>query len=234
MLWNRIFWVLVIGIGLRVSVWAQNSSVGVHGGGFLYTGDLVSASLGETIEPGVGVFYRYRLGALRSLRTNFSVGSLSGKDDINSGNILAVRRNASFDVQFAELSISFEYRFWPEVGFLDIYIPSMYIFGGIGGFLFTGYDESEVDFSTLQPVIPMGIGISYRLNRSWVIGIEASARKTFFDYIDNISGEDGVKDYQFGDNFSTDWYHSATFSLSYVIYSIKCPVDNTLEDVGYK
>lgn len=84
-----------------------------------------------------------------------------------------------------------------------------YLFAGIAGFYFNPYgkhpitDEwvalqplgtegqglvgSREKYSRLQLAIPFGIGFKYGINRELSIGIELGARKTFTDYIDDVS-----------------------------------------------
>jgi hypothetical protein len=42
-------------------------------------------------------------------------------------------------------------------------------------------------YSRIQIAIPVGIGINYKLDRYWDVGFEVSWRKTFTDYLDDIS-----------------------------------------------
>jgi hypothetical protein len=37
-------------------------------------------------------------------------------------------------------------------------------------------------------VIPYGLGLRYAVNRDWRIGLEVGMRKTFTDYLDDVSG----------------------------------------------
>ncbi len=84
-----------------------------------------------------------------------------------------------------------------------------YIFVGVAGFWFNPYGKhpqteewialqplgtegqgmvnSREKYSRIQVAIPFGIGFKYGLNREWSIGVEFGARKTFTDYIDDVS-----------------------------------------------
>ena len=83
-----------------------------------------------------------------------------------------------------------------------------YFFVGVAGFWFNpkGKDQNG-DWQNLQPLgtegqnvspvrekysriqmsIPFGLGVKYGLNRKWSIGLELGLRKTFTDYIDDVS-----------------------------------------------
>ncbi len=84
-----------------------------------------------------------------------------------------------------------------------------YLFAGIAGFWFNPYGKnpssgewvglhnlgtegqgmvgSREKYNRFQVAIPFGIGFKYGLNREWSIGVEMGARKTFTDYIDDVS-----------------------------------------------
>ena len=84
-----------------------------------------------------------------------------------------------------------------------------YVFVGVAGFWFNPYGKhpqteewialqplgtegqgmvgSRERYSRIQVAIPFGIGFKYGLNREWSIGVEFGARKTFTDYIDDVS-----------------------------------------------
>lgn len=84
-----------------------------------------------------------------------------------------------------------------------------YLFAGIGGFWFNPYGKhptsgkwialqplgtegqgmvsSRKKYSRFQLAIPFGIGFKYGINREWSIGLEFGLRKTFTDYIDDVS-----------------------------------------------
>jgi len=82
-----------------------------------------------------------------------------------------------------------------------------YIFAGFGAFLYipkakhdgTWYNLRKLhtegqgltggakQYSSISICIPIGIGVRYQLNKLWAIGGELSVRKTFTDYIDDVS-----------------------------------------------
>jgi len=47
--------------------------------------------------------------------------------------------------------------------------------------------EEKKMYSRFQIAIPLGIGLKYALDENWSIGIEYGLRKTFTDYIDDVS-----------------------------------------------
>jgi len=83
-----------------------------------------------------------------------------------------------------------------------------YLFGGIAGFWFNpkGKDQNgkwqslqplgtegqtvspvRKKYSRVQVAIPFGIGFKYGIDRKWSMGLELGIRKTFTDYIDDVS-----------------------------------------------
>jgi len=86
---------------------------------------------------------------------------------------------------------------------------SIYLWGGVGGFYFNpkgknpatgewtalqplrtegqGYYGSRQPYQRFQLCIPFGLGFTFRVAPQWRIGIDLGLRKTFTDYIDDVS-----------------------------------------------
>jgi hypothetical protein len=77
---------------------------------------------------------------------------------------------------------------------------NLYLFGGVGAFYSNPKGELDGQWYSLQPLqtegvkyskfnfaIPAGIGFYYTINRKYRLGLEASWRTTFTDYIDDVS-----------------------------------------------
>ncbi len=83
-----------------------------------------------------------------------------------------------------------------------------YLFVGLGGFYFNpqalyygewvnlqplgtegqGLPGEKKKYSKVSVCIPYGIGVKEAINKEWSIGLEVGMRKTFTDYIDDVSG----------------------------------------------
>lgn len=50
-----------------------------------------------------------------------------------------------------------------------------------------GLIPSRNRYSLVQLCIPVGIGFKYTIDRTWGVGLELGIRKTFTDYIDDVS-----------------------------------------------
>jgi hypothetical protein len=204
---------------------AQEGEVGFGIGGLTYTGELERGYNFLNNRPAATVFYRVNLNEGLALKFPITFGLLRDSDN-NPTDPFASQRNASMNIFLMEGSLQFEYNF---LKFRDnIYQRwSPYFFGGIGLFLFSGEGERTTQYSNIQVALPFGMGIKYIMNPRWVVGVEFGFRKTFFDYLDNISeGDPTLKNYQYGNQLENDWYYFLGITLSYTFYKIYCPYPN--------
>ncbi len=220
------FFLLLICSFLSFSAQAQETEVGFGIGGFKYIGDLSRGFSIKSIKPAGTVFYRSNLNKELSFRVGITAGKIGASDASTPIDPFAENRNASFDIFLFEVSTVFEYHFlkWREQNSIIRWTP--YLFGGLAIFGISGMDEKPAEYSNLQPAIPFGLGFKYVLNPKWYAGIEFGARKTFFDYLDNVSSGDGIiKDYNYGNAFDNDHYFFVGLSLTYSFYTIPCPTN---------
>ena len=189
-----------------------------------YSGDLVRGySLSTSSIAGTG-FYRMNFSEIFTIRLGLTVGTIKGSE--TPIDAFAVQRNQSFSESVRELSAVFEYHF---LDFKTSDSPvrySPYIMGGVG---VINYDApTSENTGKYQFVLPMGVGFKYLFNKKYTIGIEAGARKTFFDYLDGISdGDQTLKDYQYGNPKDDDWYFFSGISFSVTLFNIPCPFPYT-------
>jgi len=181
---------------------AQHSEVGLMIGGSLYRGDLTQsgsfASFRET-HAAFGGFFRYNMGDYVALRLGVNHGSISGYDS-KSNDQIQENRNLSFKSTVTEVALTGEFNILGYQPY-GLYRPfSPYVFGGVAVFKYNpktkyngdwvGLQElgtEGVDYSLFQFALPLGLGVKYALNDTWNIGLEASARLTFTDYLDDVS-----------------------------------------------
>ncbi|HEY4654005.1 MAG TPA: DUF6089 family protein [Cyclobacteriaceae bacterium] len=204
---------------------AQRSELGFGLGTFNYTGDLVRSYDFSFSKPAATVFYRSNLSKVVSFRAGVTAGFI-GASDRKPIDAFAQRRDASFDLFLLEVSTVMEYHFlnWRDEKFLNRFSP--YLFGGIGLFGISGNDMKPSEYSNVQVAIPLGAGVKYILNPKWYMALEFGVRKTFFDYLDNVSDEDtGIKNYQYGNPFDNDNYFFFGISLTRTFYDIPCPTN---------
>lgn len=221
--------VLLAGFVLNASVHSlaqivQKSEIGFGLGVFNYTGDLVRTYDLTTSKPAATVFYRHNISKVISFRTSLTAGQLSASDRHHPIDSFAIKRNASFNIFLMELSGVFEYHFldWRDDVRRLRFTP--YLFAGVGLFGISGYAKKTAQYSNVQPSFPMGVGIKYVLNPKYYLSMEIGMRKTFFDYLDNVSGSSSSsKNYQYGNPNDYDNYFFTGITLTYTFYDIPCP-----------
>ncbi|MDV3309811.1 MAG: DUF6089 family protein [Cyclobacteriaceae bacterium] len=218
---------LFLALGLSVCLvnvsWAQRSEIGFGLGTFNYTGDLVRTYDFSFSRPAATVFYRSNLSKVVSFRAGMTGGFL-GASDRKPIDAFAERRDASFDVFLLEVSTVMEYHFlnWRDEKFLHRFSP--YMFGGLALFGISGNEDKPAEYSNVQAAVPLGVGVKYILNPKWYLALEFGLRKTFYDYLDNLSDEDtGVKNYQYANPFDKDNYFFLGITLTRTFYDIPCP-----------
>ena len=159
---------------------------------------------------------RYKLSNYFALNSHLTYGRVSGDDKLTT-EPFRNRRNLNFFSDIYELNINFEGAFQQEqighryrlrkVRGLRGYEIYTYAFAGVGVFYFDpktringtvvelqplgtegqGLIASRKKYSLVQFCIPLGIGFKYTIDRSWGLGLELGIRKTFTDYIDDVS-----------------------------------------------
>ncbi|MFT5765866.1 MAG: hypothetical protein ACI8X3_003304 [Saprospiraceae bacterium] len=203
--------VLFIAIAvLPFGLFAQSYEAGLMFGASAYQGDIspetVNLSTGKA-HPSLGLFFRYNVNKYLTAKANFSYGRVSG-NDAAAGDEGRKARNLSFQTNIYEFGITGElnlFGFEPG-GLQNRYSP--YLFGGIAVFHFnpeTNYDGELVELQPLgtegqgmegfdqpykltQIAIPMGVGMKFAVSERLNIGAEIGFRKTFTDYLDDVSG----------------------------------------------
>lgn len=161
---------------------------------------------------------RYKLSNYFAFKTHLTYGRLAGDDKLTD-EFFRHYRNLNFYSDIYEFNINFEGAFQEEkigsqyrlrkhkgIGGYEIYT---YGFVGAGVFYFDprtiykgstyrlqplgtegqGWDSDKPKYSLVQFCIPMGIGFKYTLGNTWGFGLEMGLRKTFTDYIDDVSTE---------------------------------------------
>ena len=138
-------------------------------------------------------------------------------EQLDGDAIYRYNRNLHFRSMIAEFGGQFEYSIVRErsghrynlrrVRGIKGFKTNTYVFVGVGGFYFNPKANYDGSWQALQPLgtegqglvptrekysrvalcIPYGIGVKYGMSRKWSIGMEFGMRKTFTDYIDDVS-----------------------------------------------
>lgn len=151
-----------------------------------------------------GVFVRYKWQPKLSLKLAFDWVRIEGDDKLSS-NPGRHYRNFNFKNDLLDLGFTGEFFFYedPDLGNTYRYRNSFraYILGGIGGYYSSpktiynkqyvklkDYDIEGVNYKSFGLNIPMGAGFYFTFDKKHRIGFEMNYRKTFTDYLDDISG----------------------------------------------
>jgi hypothetical protein len=202
---------------------SQRSEVGGGAGTFVYTGDLARTYNFLSSQPAATIFYRNNISRVISLRTALTGGKLKASD-ARPIDALARQRAAAFNIFLLEVSQTAEYHFlnWRDDTRRLRFTP--YVYAGIGLFGISGNASKNAAYSNIQMAVPFGGGMKYVLNPKWYVAAEFGIRKTFFDYLDNISdGEPSFKNFQYGNRYDNDNYFFLGLTFTRTFYDIPCP-----------
>ena len=192
---------------MAASLSAQRSEVGLMLGSSYYLGDLNYSKHFGLAQPAGGLLYRYNLNPRWALKMNALYGEVTGDDASSSGENPS--RNLSFKSHVLEFSAQMELNFFRYFTGSKKSRFSPYIFGGVSMFSFNPKAEYDGEWYELQPLgtegqgttayperkvysltqisIPFGLGFKYSMSRNICIGGEWGMRKTFTDYLDDVS-----------------------------------------------
>ena len=237
------------------------SELGIFLGTSYYLGELnhVHFPLGfHLLKPGGGLFYRYNLNGHYSIRSFVNYGEVGGSDG-NSENVFEKNRGLSFKSVILEVGSIMEFNFYEFALYRDAKrVVTPFIFGGLNYFYFNPQGNLNGTWVDLQPLgtegqgssafpdrkkyfqhqiaIPLGIGIKVKIQR-FAITAEWGIRKTFTDYIDDVSttyvdpkllsaqavqlanrsnlSSESIQNKQRGDSKSSDWYVFSGITVSF-------------------
>lgn len=205
---------------------AQSKEIGGGVASFNYTGDLSRSYSVKNQSLGINLFYIRTMKDGWAGKLNLSAGRIKGSDQ-NPIDTQAQIRNASFQDFLTEISGQLHYDFLDFKSKNSLVNFTPYLTVGAGFFLINRADKNA-SYSDIQLMIPFGGGVKYSLGPLWTLGVEFSARKLFYDYLDNISAQDVTdkrnSDFQFGNWDDNDWYYSTSFTISYTFWGVNCPV----------
>jgi Domain of unknown function (DUF6089) len=187
--------------------YSQKLHTDFFGGVANYQGDLQGKRFTFNQAGGAfGVGLSYDISNHFIARTALTVGKISGNDKTNTTAKGVEFRNLNFKSVVTELQLGFEYNL------LDLSERSLtpYIFGSVAVFDFNPFTTDSGGRKTfLQPLgtegqglpqypnrkkykttqfsIPFGGGVKLALSEKLLIGVEVGLRKTFTDYLDDVS-----------------------------------------------
>src|ERR1043165_5874929 len=168
-----------------------------------YQGDLKAKAitLSQT-KPMFSIGARYDLSEHIAARSYITLTLLTGDD--KKGNAIMQQRNLNFRSKIFDWELTAQYSLFS----LNDRWWTPYLFAGIGLFHFNPYTKDSAGHKTfLKPLstegegfmagvdnyklmqfsVPLGLGAEYSLNEDMRLGLEFGYRKTFTDYIDDVS-----------------------------------------------
>ncbi len=180
----------------------RQHEVGGFIGGTYYIGDLNPNKHFFLTKPALGVFYRFTPNYRYAFRGGFNFGTIMG-DDTQSEDPDQLQRNLNFKSKITEFNLLAEFNFLEYRISNDKYKFSTFLFLGIDVFNFSPQAQLNNRWFDLQPLktegqkkpykltqvaIPFGVGVKMNVSKMVGIGLEWGPRKTFTDYLDDVSG----------------------------------------------
>jgi hypothetical protein len=178
--------------------------LGIFGGLSNYQGDLTD-KLYKSSKAAFGITASFPIAQRFSIRTGLTLGKIAGADSLSDKPEL-IARNLSFQSKITEFSVLAQY----DIFNIDDTRWTPYVFGGLALFHFNPftYDSTqtkvylqplstegqglqgypEKPYTLTQLSLPFGAGIKYAISDRVQIGLEVGLRKTFTDYLDDVSG----------------------------------------------
>ncbi len=269
---------LIAGIFISWSLSAQIHEFGIWGGMTNYFGDLNTKTSFKFARPGAGAFYRYNIKHRGAWRSGISWGIAEFQDRVVKED-WNQQRNLSFKTDIFDITTLIEFNFMKYDKESKKHWWTPYLGTGLTVFFFNPKAEYKGKWYYLQPLgtegqndpsysgvkkyrlfslaIPIVGGFKFSFKRNWNIAIEAGVRKTFTDYLDDVSGNYpsyaslpggstglaaalsdrsaesggeriGRAGYQRGQSPKKDDYLFGGITLSYTIMKIQCPTPNSM------
>ncbi len=204
---------IILSSNIQSQILEFEHELGLSAGASHYFGDLNPNLDFQRPGPSLGAFYRLNMDHRFAIRAGFSRMNVGYKDEY-SGFEQNKQRNLSFNSNITDLHALLEFNFlkfvknvyYNEHGWR--YTP--YLTLGAGVFFFNPTTEFKGQTYDLQPLgtegqndesyvgnsrynlfswsINYGIGMKYHIVRNVSCGLDFQIRRTFTDYIDDVSG----------------------------------------------
>ena len=244
----------------------SSTEIGIMGGSSYYLGDMNDKHF-DYMMPSGGIVVRKYIDRRIVVKAEALLGYIRGDDKRNTDDTVKLNRNLHFRSPIYEVSGQIEFNFLPYETGNSLYPFTPFIFAGVS--LFRFYPQAEAsngEWVALQPLgtegqgttafqdrkkypltqfsIPMGGGFKIAVNKTFNIILEYGIRKTFTDYLDDVSSSytggnlidmsplsvemsdkslngPQAKGFQRGDTKNNDWYTFTGITLSFKLLSEK-------------
>tara|TARA_R110001592_G_scaffold307299_2_gene580745 strand:- start:268967 stop:269794 length:828 start_codon:yes stop_codon:yes gene_type:complete len=187
------------------SRYQRSKEFGITLGTQSYVGEFNKSPLNVS-NIGYGFYYRYNFNRRVGLNFGFWSGTIEGADS-TSEILFEKNRNLSFQNRIQELSVVFEMNYFDYQISNPKYPFSPYLFFGVSGIISNPkaenaqgemvnlreigtegqHFEGGKPYNLINFAVPFGIGFRANIVKGLAVSVYAGARKTFTDYIDDVS-----------------------------------------------
>ena len=186
-----------------------------------YQGDF-NGKITSGMQPAGAIVWRRRLNPYMGFRVTGMMGKLKGDATrVETYYPDETTRAYSFDRSFTDVSVTYEYNFWPYGTGRDYRGAKRltpFVFGGIGATYVSGGEKKVFTAN-----VPIGLGIKYKLKERLNVGLEWSMHFSLSDELDGMADPYGIK--SSGAFKNTDCYSGLMLTLTYSFKS-KCRTCN--------
>lgn len=186
-----------------------------------YQGDF-NDKITSGMQPAGAIVWRRLLNPYMGFRVTGMMGKLKGDATrVETYYPDETTRAYSFDRSLTDVSVTYEYNFWPYGTGRDYRGAKRltpFVFGGIGATYVSGGEKKVFTAN-----VPIGMGIKYKLKERLNVGLEWSMHFSLSDELDGMADPYGIK--SSGAFKNTDCYSGLMLTLTYSFKS-KCRTCN--------
>ena len=199
--------------------------IGAGVGMVSYEGDF-NGNVLKNMQPMFSALWRYNFDPYKDLRLSATYGKLKGSSkDADTYYPDYATEEYSFNRNLLDVSLVFEYNFWPYGTGRDYRGAKRltpYIYGGIGATSASGGGSKSVFTAN----VPIGLGVKYKLNERMNLGLDWGIHFSLSDELDGVKDPYQVKSSGMFKN--TDCYSMLQLTLTYS-FKAKCRTCNKEE-----
>lgn len=199
--------------------------IGAGVGTVSYEGDF-NGNVLKNMQPMFSALWRYNCDPYKDLRLSATYGKLKGSSkDVDTYYPDYATEEYSFNRNLLDVSLVFEYNFWPYGTGRDYRGAKRltpYIYGGIGATSASGGGSKSVFTAN----VPIGLGVKYKLNERMNLGLDWGIHFSLSDELDGVKDPYQVKSSGMFKN--TDCYSMLQLTLTYS-FKAKCRTCNKEE-----
>lgn len=181
-----------------------------------YQGDF-NGKITSGMQPAGAIVWRRLLNPYMGFRVTGMMGKLKGDATrVETYYPDETTRAYSFDRSLTDVSVTYEYNFWPYGTGRDYRGAKRltpFVFGGIGATYVSGGEKKVFTAN-----VPIGLGIKYKLKERLNVGLEWSMHFSLSDELDGMADPYGIK--SSGAFKNTDCYSGLMLTLTYSFKSI--------------